>query len=116
MHSELRQFFRSELQSAHEAERVGDLQKAFTHLERAHILSQKYTLAHAATHLHMLKLGWHLRDMHEVRGQLTRTIAALFFSRIWVPIGNKGRANVSPFASMPLPEDLAQVLKRSARQ
>jgi len=41
MHSELKRFFRAELQAAHEAEKRGDFQSAFTHLERAHILSQK---------------------------------------------------------------------------
>ncbi len=61
-----------------------------------------------------LKLGWRTRDMREVVGQLTRTFAALLFSRIWVPVGNTGRANVSPFAPMPLPEDLARVLYKES--
>jgi len=113
LHSELKRFFRAELQAAHGAEKRGDIQPAFTHLERAHILSQKYALAHAATHIRMLKLGWRTRDAREVVGQFTRAIAALLFSRIWVPAGNTGRANVSAFAPMPLPEDLARVLKET---
>ncbi|WP_449284739.1 DUF3703 domain-containing protein [Marinobacter sp. PE14] len=116
MHSELKQSYLAELESARRAEGAGDFQTAFTHLERAHILSQKFALAHAATHLRMLRLGWRTGDVREVLGQLTRTIAALVFSRIWVPVGNTGRANVSAFAPMPVPEDLTEVLGKARDQ
>ena len=116
MHSELKPSYLAELEAARRAEGAGDFQTAFTHLERAHILSQKYALAHAATHLRMLRLGWRTRDVREVLGQLTRTIAALVFSRIWVPVGNTGRANVSAFAPMPVPEDLAEILGKTHGQ
>ena len=116
MHSELKPSYLAELEAARRAEGAGDFQTAFTHLERAHILSQKYALAHAATHLRMLRLGWRTRDVREVLGQLTRTIAALVFSRIWVPVGNTGRANVSAFAPMPVPEDLAVILGKTHGQ
>ena len=113
MHSELKASDLTELEATRRAEGAGDFQTAFTHLERAHILSQKYALAHAATHLRMLRLGWRTRDAREVLGQLTRAIAALLFSRIWVPVGNTGRANVSAFTPMPLPEDLARALEET---
>lgn len=116
MHSELKPSYIAELEATRRAEGAGDFQTAFTHLERAHILSQKYALAHAATHLRMLRLGWRTRDVREVLGQLTRTIAALVFSRIWVPVGNTGRANVSAFAPMPVPEDLAVILGKTHGQ
>ena len=116
MHSELKPSYIAELEATGRAEGAGDFQTAFTHLERAHILSQKYALAHAATHLRMLRLGWRTRDVREVLGQLTRTIAALIFSRIWVPVGNTGRANVSAFAPMPVPEDLAEILGKTHGQ
>jgi hypothetical protein len=116
MHSELKPSYIAELEATGRAEGAGDFQTAFTHLERAHILSQKYALAHAATHLRMLRLGWRTRDFREVLGQLTRTIAALVFSRIWVPVGNTGRANVSAFAPMPVPEDLAEILGKTHGQ
>jgi len=116
MHSELKPSYIAELEATRRAEGAGDFQTAFTHLERAHILSQKYALAHAATHLRMLRLGWRTRDDREVLGQLTRTIAALVFSRIWVPVGNTGRANVSAFAPTPVPEDLAEILGKTHGQ
>jgi hypothetical protein len=33
-------------------------------------------------------------------------LAALTKSKIWVPVGNTGGANVSPFRPMAVPEDL----------
>ena len=114
MKTELKQAYNVDLTAACEAEESRNFSKAFAHLERAHILSQKYAWAHTRTHIRMLKLGWRTRDMREVVGQLTRTFAALLFSRIWVPVGNTGRANVSPFAPMPLPEDLARVLYKES--
>ncbi len=116
MDNELKQFYQTELDAARKMEALGNFPQAFMHLERAHILSQSFPLAHSATHLRMLKLGWRTRNIREVLGQLTRAFAALIFSRIWVPVGNTGRANVSAFAPMPVPEDLAQVLKRVNQQ
>ena len=116
MHSELKASYLTELEAARVAEWAGDFQTAFAHLERAHILSQKFALAHAATHLRMLRLGWRTRDVREVLGQSIRTIAALVFSRIWVPVGNNGRANVSALAPMRVPEDLVEVLGKARDQ
>jgi Protein of unknown function (DUF3703) len=36
--------------------------------------------------------------------------AALIFSKLWVPLGNTGGANVSALKPMPIPDDLKQVL------
>ena len=113
MNDALKSFYRAELAAAREASVQGRFPQAFTHLERAHILSQRFALAHTATHLRMLRLGWRLRDAREVRGQFPRVLAALLFSRIWVPVGNTGRARVSALAPMPLPEDLVRVLAQS---
>ncbi|WP_317846464.1 MULTISPECIES: DUF3703 domain-containing protein [unclassified Pseudomonas] len=56
-------------------------------------------LAHVKSHWLMLNLGLQTKDWREVAGQLPRIIAALLFSRIWVPVGNTGRARVSAFPS-----------------
>lgn len=99
-----------EWQRADSAVADGDLGTAFAHLERAHILSQRLTLMHVRTHMAMLRIGWRRRDLRELFGQMTRIVAATLFSRIWVPIGNTGGGNVSPFRPMPVPEDLNAVL------
>lgn len=49
-------------------------------------------------------------DHRELVGQSTRVVAALLFSRLWVPIGNTGGANVSAFRPMPVPDDLRAIL------
>jgi hypothetical protein len=58
----------------------------------------------------MLQVGWLRKDMREIAGQCVRMVAALLFSKIWVPIGNTGGANVSALKPMPIPEDLRQLL------
>lgn len=90
---------------------AGDLSAAFVSLERAHILSQRRPLWHAQSHWLMLRAGWLAGDWREVAGQLPRILAALLFSRIWVPLGNNGRARVSAFKPMPVSEELRRLLE-----
>ena len=105
-----RQAYDAEMAAARAAERGGNLDAAFAHLERAHILGQRNTLAHTRAHLHMLRIGWRRRDLRELAGQLLRIPAALTKSLIWVPAGNTGGANVSAIAPMPIPDDLKPFL------
>ena len=106
----VRDAFAREWANARSARRAGDFDRAFHHLERAHILSQLLTWLHVKTHLGMWHIGWLRRDLRELFGQSTRIFAAALFSRIWVPIGNTGGANVSPLKPMPLPQDLQAIL------
>ena len=110
----LRAAFTHELASAEAATAAREIEQAFHHLARAHILSQRYTWRHVRVHWMMLKLGASLRDGREVAGQISRMLAAAIFSRIWVPIGNTGRANVSAMKPMPIPQDLRGVLESDA--
>ena len=112
MHPELRQAYDREMNAATEQYHGNNLDKAFYHLERAHILGQSFTFAHARAHWWMLKVGLKRRDPTEIRGQVGRIIAALIFSRIWVPLGNTGGANVHPLKLMPIPEEFQALLKR----
>jgi hypothetical protein len=102
--------FRHEIQLAVRARYSGDLNLAFHHYERAHILSQKYTWPHIRSHFGMLHIGYRRNDLREMLGQCVRVLAALIFSKLWVPLGNTGGANVSALKPMPIPEDLKQVL------
>lgn len=103
--------FDQEIQVATKARIEGNLNLAFHHYERAHILSQQYTGPHIKSHLGMLHIGFLRKDMREMFGQCVRIVAALIFSRIWVPIGNTGGANVSAMKPMPMPDDLRQLLQ-----
>jgi hypothetical protein len=80
----------------------------FVHLERAHILAQRMTGMHFYVHWLMLVAGLRQRDYREALGQLPRMAASLLFSRLWIPVGNTGRARVSALRPMPIPEDLRQ--------
>lgn len=112
MHAALRTALEAELVTARAAAASRDFEAAMTHLSRAHIISQRYTMQHVRTHWLMLKVGYQRRDWHEVAGQLTRIAAASIFSRLWVPIGNTGRANVSALRPMPLPDDIRELFKQ----
>lgn len=111
MNRELRNAYEAELSAANTARVGGTLEPAFHHLERAHILSQRHTAEHVHVHWLMLRLGASAGAWREVIGQATRIVAAAVFSRIWVPIGNTGRANVSALKPMPVPDDLRSLLE-----
>lgn len=103
-----------EMAAARHQQRRGHLALAFGHLERAHILGQRDTFAHVRAHVAMLRIGRLRGDRREIIGQLLRVIAALTKSRIWVPLGNTGGANVNPFRPMPVPADLKHHLESSS--
>lgn len=62
MHAALRQAYEREMTAAIEQYTANHLDKAFFHLERAHILGQSFTFPHARAHWGMLKVGWTGRD------------------------------------------------------
>ena len=101
---------RRESNLAHEALSNDDLALAFHQFDRLHVLGQYYTGWHVGSHIGMLRIGWRRRDAREVIGQIARIIAAALLSRIWLPRGNTGGANVSPFAPMAIPDDLRAIL------
>ncbi|MBP9590769.1 MAG: DUF3703 domain-containing protein [Steroidobacteraceae bacterium] len=115
MNSAIRDAFEREWSLAGAARDAGDLATAFHHLERAHILGQRSTRLHVRSHIGMLGIAWRRRDAREITGQLTRIVAAALFSRLWVPVGNTGGANVSATRPMPVPSDLQAILDTDRR-
>ena len=113
MNPKLRSAYAAELAAARTAVQRQDTERAFVHLSRAHILSQRFTWRHVHVHWLMLRLGSTSGDWREIRGQLSRMLAATLFSRIWIPEGNTGRANVSAMQPMPIPDDLRAALEDS---
>ena len=111
MRTELEQALIQAFAEGRRALERNNLGAAYAWLERAHILSQRMPLRHAESHWLMLRAGWQARDWREVVGQLPRILAALLFSRIWVPLGNSGRARVSAFQPMPLSDELKRLLE-----
>lgn len=116
MHPRLQSAIEKEIQLAAQARAQGDLDAAFAHLERAHVLGQWHAGAHARAHLGMLRIGWHRRDVREIVGQLLRIPGGIIGSAFGrVPRGNTGGANVSAFRQMPIAADLAELLRLDGR-
>jgi hypothetical protein len=91
-----------------------DWDKAWNALERAHILSQPYLGPHLANHWAMLCFAVAQRDAKEVFGQMLRfALAPLGALSGRIPVGNIGRATVSAFKPMPIPEDLRKAITKS---
>ena len=107
----LRAAYADEMRSGKNALKTGEFNKAFRHFERAHILGQRHTVRHVRAHWAMLQAGWLIRDYSEIVGQLTRILGAAVLTKIWIPHGNTGWANVSAFARMPVPADLRELLE-----
>ncbi|MCB2063579.1 MAG: DUF3703 domain-containing protein [Novosphingobium sp.] len=84
-----------------------DSTTAWQALERTHIVSQPYLTLHLASHCAMLRYALHERDLREAIGQCLRIVLApLGAISGRLPVGNTGRAKVSAFRPMPIPQDL----------
>lgn len=86
----------------------------FRHLERAHVLGQASTREHVRVHWRMLRWALRERDAREAVGQLLRIVGAASKTALgWVPAGNTGGANLSPFRRLPVAPDLADEIARA---
>ncbi len=109
-------FVDAELREAWRAVRRNEFAAGFRHLERAHVMGQASTYQHVRVHLHMLAWGLRTRDVRETAGQLLRIVGAATKTPFGlVPTGNTGGADISPFKPLPIPADLAKII-REARQ
>lgn len=110
MTPQLQAAFDNEMALARRHYRAGDFSTCFGHLERAHILGQRYYFPHLSSHYWMFKTGIRSRDLREVAGQILRMAASVGSLVGVLPIGNTGRASVSAFKPMPIPADLRPYL------
>ncbi|GAA3114323.1 DUF3703 domain-containing protein [Streptosporangium carneum] len=89
-----------------------DTETRWRHLERAHIISQPWPWPHTRNHLAMFALAVRRRDRREAFGQFVRIIVAAPGSALGrYPEGNTGRAAVGLTQPMPMPADLAELLR-----
>lgn len=104
----------AEISAAQRCLSAGQAQRAFQHLENAHILGQASTALHVSAHYHMLRWALHQHDWREVAGQVLRILGAASKTAIGlVPSGNTGGSNISPFARLPIRDDLAAKIRRA---
>ncbi|MFC4012160.1 DUF3703 domain-containing protein [Nonomuraea purpurea] len=109
MPARVRAAYRAEMRAARAAK---DPDARWRHLERAHILSQPWAWPHTANHVAMFALAVAQRDRREAFGQVVRIIVAAPGSALGrYPEGNTGRAGVGLTQPMPMPADLAAVLR-----
>ena len=107
-----RQLIAGEMAVFAQAKGSKDRDGAWLALERAHIVSQAYLGLHLASHWAMLRFAISERDIKEVAGQIFRlALAPLGAISGCIPVGNTGRANVSAFQPMEVPQDLRAKLR-----
>lgn len=102
--------YQKEVSLARLALRSRNYELCFVHLERAHVLGQRMTGRHTYVHGLMFVAGLRRGDYREALGQVSRMLASVLFSRLWVPRGNTGRARVSALKPMPVPADLRHLI------
>lgn len=111
MNSARRVAFDAEVRQAEELIAAGQLDRAFTHLERAHVLGQTSVWPHARSHWLMCRIELRRRRGAAVLGQVVRIVLGTIGSAIGVvPVGNTGGTNVGMFERMPVSPELQRIL------
>lgn len=92
----------------------GSMTQRWRAAERAHILSQPWPWPHTRSHGVMLRLALRERDLREALGQLVRlAVAAPGSAAGKYPDGNTGRTRAGLTTPMPIPDDLAALLREA---
>tara|TARA_R110002153_G_scaffold3042_4_gene14397 strand:+ start:7537 stop:7914 length:378 start_codon:yes stop_codon:yes gene_type:complete len=113
-YKKIKPYVEQELTSAKQARTKRNYRAEFKHLENAHVLGQASTLLH--TKVHLLMLLWAIRqvDIKECLGQIFRIVGAATKTAIgFIPTGNTGGTNVSPFKVLPVSSKLASIIAKA---
>ncbi|MCR9154102.1 MAG: DUF3703 domain-containing protein [Bacteroidetes bacterium] len=107
-------YFNRELLEYQRCFKAGELQRAWHHLERAHIIGQLYPYHHSYVHWKMLLFGIHIKDAKEIAGQIPRLVIGGVKSFVGkIPVGNTGGANIPPLKSLPVSDELLSIFKKA---
>lgn len=110
----LKPYFDKELREYKSEYAKGDLQSAWKHLERAHIIGQCYPFSHSFAHWKMLQFGFKIKSTKEVIGQIPRLVFGGVKSFVGkIPVGNPGGANVPPLKPFPIEQDIQAIFKKA---
>lgn len=110
----LKPFFKVEMEKYQSEYAQGNLKNAWNHLERAHIIGQKYPYAHSYVHWKMLRFGFKIKSGKEILGQIPRLIFGGVKSFVGtIPVGNPGGANVPPLKPFPLEQELQEIFAKA---
>lgn len=90
------------------------LQAAWQHLERAHIIGQRYPYAHSYVHWKMLLFGIRIKSRKEIIGQIPRLLVGGIKSFVGkIPVGNPGGANVPPLKPFPIHAEIQEIFRKA---
>ena len=110
----LRPFFEQELELYQDALDQGNLPSAWHHLERAHILGQRYPIEHSYVHWKMLLFGIKIKSTKEIVGQIPRLLVGGVKSFVGkIPVGNPGGANLPPLKPFPIDQELQAIFLKA---
>lgn len=108
--SQLTPYYYAELENYRIAYAAGNLESAWNHLERAHIIGQRYPYAHSFVHWRMLQFGFRIKSGKEIFGQIPRLLVGGVKSFVGkIPVGNPGGANVPPLKPFPIASDIQEI-------
>lgn len=92
----------------------GNMRLAWNHLERAHIIGQKYPYSHSFVHWKMLQFGFKIKNKKEILGQIPRLLVGGVKSFVGkIPVGNPGGANVPPLKPFPIEQELQDIFNKA---
>ncbi len=106
----LKPYYNQELRKYQTEYASGNLKIAWNHLERAHILGQKYPYSHTYVHWKMLQFGFKIKSGKEIFGQIPRLLFGGVKSFVGIiPVGNPGGANVPPLQPFQIEKELQDI-------
>lgn len=107
-------YFKDELQKYYSELDLDNLEQAWNHLERAHIIGQRYPFEHSLVHLKMMQFGFKIKSTKEVFGQIPRLVFGGIKSFVGkVPEGNPGGSNVPPLKLFPIDESIQEIFLKA---
>tara|TARA_R110002111_G_scaffold11262_7_gene35122 strand:+ start:104 stop:478 length:375 start_codon:yes stop_codon:yes gene_type:complete len=112
--TKLAPYFKEQIKKYSIEYNAGNLENAWMHLEKAHILGQRYPYEHSYVHWKMLQFGFKIKSLKEIFGQIPRLIFGGVKSFVGkVPVGNPGGANVPPLKSFPIEKELQDIFAKT---
>lgn len=110
----LKPFFKQSLQDYATALSRKEMVEAWYHLEKAHVIGQRYPYHHSLVHWKMLVFGCRIKSVKEVIGQIPRLLVGGVKSFVGtIPVGNTGGANVPPMRSMPIQQEIREIFEKA---
>ncbi len=114
MPSALQPYFEGELRSYSASLQANDLQQAWRHLEKAHVIGQAYPFQHTYVHWKMLQFGIKIKSLNEIIGQVPRLLIGGVKSFVGkIPVGNTGGANIPPLKTLPIEKEIIEVFEKA---